>query len=560
SFRGRPTDFTQQLFDTRTTRSGCGEMLFSVPPPPKHPAHRANPIIKRESCHRGMDESRKRARTGNDVVVGAPAAKAPPSPESTDAAAAAAATKIAELQVELEALKQSHKVIVYELNVKVDALQAENESRKREIEGLTSALQWAYAVEEIPRQHWLEQGHSEEYADAMENLLGSMKQGIKDLRVGTVRDNKNIVKIDFDLQGENGNHTRADHDGSLLPYWKEFAAALRHWSEYHADGGFLMVQILYMELPKAVLDILRPAFEQSRIEEVFFSNSRHSGDMANFIKKVLQANHFITGVLFANTTFTREDVKSLCGAIKSRNAQSQSIVGLALTDCFEGGIDNRTLKMILASMRKLSLNFNGMSSREAAIIAEFLNSNPCLSQLGLFGNRFNDTDAAVLANALTNNTHLRTINVRRNSEIRENGRLAFLRATFDVSSLSSCAASNHTCRVYGLERVISVINSYGSVSQNKWNKMFAMLALSSEDSFINISLLRSVPAQLIPLVLDKMNIVGRIDDNHKLTDIYLELTNAERCKKHDVWDSLGEKKSLSCMYNLMRSWVVPSIS
>ncbi|EJK50412.1 hypothetical protein THAOC_30623, partial [Thalassiosira oceanica] len=53
-----------------------------------------------------MDETRKRARTGIEEDVSAPAVKDPQSPQSADAAAAA--TKIAELQAELEALKQSH--------------------------------------------------------------------------------------------------------------------------------------------------------------------------------------------------------------------------------------------------------------------------------------------------------------------------------------------------------------------------------------------------------------------------------------------------------------------
>ncbi|EJK58889.1 hypothetical protein THAOC_20952, partial [Thalassiosira oceanica] len=86
----------------------------------------------------GMDESRKRARTGSEAVAVAPAAKAPELPKL--AGAAAATTKISELEVELEALKE-----------KVDALQAKNESQKCEIEGLNSALQWAYAAEDIPR-------------------------------------------------------------------------------------------------------------------------------------------------------------------------------------------------------------------------------------------------------------------------------------------------------------------------------------------------------------------------------------------------------------------------
>ncbi|EJK53199.1 hypothetical protein THAOC_27419, partial [Thalassiosira oceanica] len=515
----------------------------------------------------GMDETRKRARTGIEEDVSAPAVKDPQSPQSADAAAAA--TKIAELQAELEALKQSHNVVVNELNANIDALQAKNESQKREIEGLSSALQWAYAIEEIPQQHWLEQGHSEEYADAMENLLGSMKEIIQTLSLGTVLNDsdhgKKIVKIDFDLQNEDENYIRADHDELLMPYWKELASALRHWSEYHADGQRLQVGIQYIELPKTVLDILRPAFELSRIETFFFENSLHSGDLADFAKKVLQTNHFVTGPCFGRFTFAHEDVKEICGAIKSRNAEGQFVEGLGMGDCFEAGIDTRTLKMILGSITTVSeqdtilrLNDNGMSSREAAVISSILTSNPCLSQLEMDGNRFDDADATGLADALSSNTHLSHISVENNG-IKEDGRLAFLRATFDISSLSSCAASNHTCTVDGLERDISAINSYESAPRNKWNKIVTMLALSSEDSFINTSLLRGVPAQLIPVILDKCNL-GFANSSKDLTDLYLELTNTTRCQNHDVWDSLEETKSLNCMYNLTRSWASRMVS
>ncbi|EJK56426.1 hypothetical protein THAOC_23687, partial [Thalassiosira oceanica] len=344
-----------------------------------------------------MNELRKRARTGNDRVTGAPAAEAPELPKL---AGDAAATKIAELQAELEAIKQSHEAVVDKLNAKVDALQAKNESQLREIKDLTSALQWAYAVDGIPRRHWLGRGHSEEYADAMENLLNSMKQNIETLRVGG---DCETIAIDFDLRSEDENYIRADLDESLMPYWKEFAAALRHWSEYHGDGKYLRVEIIYIELPKSVLDILLPALEQSRIKDVYFENSHHAGDMADFAKKVLQANHFITEVGFGEIKFAREDVKAICGAIKSRNVRGHFIKRLAMTGCFEG-----------------------------------------------------------------------------------------------------------------------------------------------------------VPAQLIPMILGKCN-HSFPNCSKELTDIYLELTSTTRCQKHDVWDSLEETKSLNCLYNLTRSWVVPSI-
>ncbi|EJK54478.1 hypothetical protein THAOC_25891 [Thalassiosira oceanica] len=171
--------------------------------------------------------------------------------------------------------------------------------------------------------------------------------------------------------------------------------------------------------------------------------------MAGFVKKVLQRNHFVTKLGFLDIKFSQEEVKTLCDAIKLRNAEGQPINGLALADCFDDGLDTPTLKMILTSITsgttkavELNLYRNGMSSREAAVIAEFLNSNPSLARLRLDDNQFDDADAAVLANSLSSNTHLRHILFKHNG-IKENGRLAFLRSVIDVSSLTSCAAPTY---------------------------------------------------------------------------------------------------------------------
>ncbi|EJK67219.1 hypothetical protein THAOC_11780, partial [Thalassiosira oceanica] len=142
---------------------------------------------------------------------------------------------------------------------------------------------------------------------------------------------------------------------------------------------------------------------------------------------------------------------------------------------------------------------------------------------------------------------------------------ALLRAIFDVSSLKSCASSNHTCQVCGIEQDaswknryqlqdISALNGHKLISTNKWEKIFAMLALSGGDLFLNTTLLESIPAQLIPMLLSKADYGADEDGNSRVTDLYLELTDEERRKKHVVWDNLGNTKSLNCMYGLMRSW------
>jgi len=158
-------------------------------------------------------------------------------------------------------------------------------------------------------------------------------------------------------------------------------------------------------------------------------------------------------------------------------------------------------KILTSNSAEVDLGTNRMFSREVSIIAQCLNSNPPLAWLSLRGNHFNDADAAVLANSLSSNTNLRALNVDGNN-FTEEGRVAFLRAIFDVSSLASCAASNHNCQVFGLEKDISALNCYNEDYPNKLEKIFAMLALSGDDSFINTALLRGIPTYLMPKLLE----------------------------------------------------------
>ena len=114
----------------------------------------------------------------------------------------------------------------------------------------------------------------------MEKLLRWFKQMIKIVRMGTVADG---ISIKFNLQDEDGNYIRAHHDELLMPYWKECALALRHWSAY-ADEKTLKVFIRFIETPKAVLDMLRPAFEQSRIDTIIFEDNGHPGDTSLLVR------------------------------------------------------------------------------------------------------------------------------------------------------------------------------------------------------------------------------------------------------------------------------------
>ncbi|EJK44198.1 hypothetical protein THAOC_37287 [Thalassiosira oceanica] len=352
----------------------------------------------------------------------------------------------------------------------------------------------------------------------------------------------------------------ADHDDLLVPYWKEFGAALIHWSEYRASGKTLGIIIDRISTPDAVLNLLGQAIKQSKVKAIFVGGdgTPKPWKLAEFMTEIIQTNYEMTGVGFDRVMVSNKVWKAMCNAIKIRNAYQSYIHSLQLSECFPDGIDSEVLmESLTTNAAEVVLGENGMSSQDASIIAQCLNSNPALSQLDLRGNRFDDADAAVLADSLSSNTNLTGLYVDGNN-IKEEGRLAFLHAIFDVSSLNSCAASNRTCQIWGLEQDISDLNHYKERRHNKWDKIFAMLASSSKDAFINMALLRGVPAALMPILLDRANDRDK-EATSGITDLYLKMKDMKRCPKHDVWDKLGEKRPLNCVYELFRSLVVPSI-
>ena len=480
-----------------------------------------------------------------------------PGDDTTDAGASAAEQQIAELKAELERCRLEKDAAVSE---KIAAEQRHDQVVEDMKGSYSDALEWAYSVESITREHWLAKGHTEEYAGAMGEFLDKFKRIIKGLRMGALSDGSIIVF--FDLRDDDGHLVTAPHDDVLMPHWREMANALVHWSEYHADGETVEISIVRIETPDAVLDVLRPAFKRSKVKYVAFvsDGSPKPWKMAEFMEEIIQTNYEVASVALNHVVFSNEEWKSICNAIRVRSAEQSFMKDFGLWNCFVGGMNTALLKDILTSnsnTENIYLHGNGLSSREALIIAEFLATNPSLPHLGLRSNGFDDTVATILANSLSSNTRLEGLYVHGN-KIKEEGRLAFLRAIFDVSSLASCAASNHTCQVFGLQPDIADLNCFDEVTYNKWAKIFSMLALSSKDSFINTALLGGVPVSLMPLLLDRANDQDEYDGS-QVTDLYLKLTDAKRCRKHDVWDASARTRTLSSVYELVRGCVVPSI-
>lgn len=202
----------------------------------------------------------------------------------------------------------------------------------------------------------------------------------------------------------------------------------------------------------------------------------------------------------------------------------------------------------------LGLYSNSIGSAGASIIADFLASNPQLKSLHLKDNNLNDADAAILANSLQSNTNLQWIDLEDNNDITEVGRRVLLESVFDVSSLNACAASNHTCQISGLNPDIYDIN--GEI-ESKCNRAMKIFTILSKDDGFNLNCLGDVSYKLIPHVLSLAQ--DFIVANTVILDAYFEQTG----QYSGDWNEQGEtglSYGTSSMFELLRSWAVPSLS
>ena len=251
-------------------------------------------------------------------------------------------------------LSRRHDQVVCDLVGEKNTMEERHDQVVRDLKGsYSAALEWAYSVETIPREHWLEKGHTEDYADAMETFLDELKVIIKGLRTGEICVRFGVT-IAFGLRDEEGYRINGGHDDALMPYWSELANALIHWSKYHANRETLGLSFYYyyIDTPDAVLDVLRPAIKQSKVKYISFKDdgTPKTWKFAEFMEDIIQTNHTLTRVGFNGIVLSIKGWKAICNAIRIRNAGQASAMQLfQLFDYFDDGMNIEVLKEILTS-------------------------------------------------------------------------------------------------------------------------------------------------------------------------------------------------------------------
>jgi len=474
--------------------------------------------------------------------------------------------RIASLELQLQQQKILHETDILKLKeaheAEIDGLKAH---ANREFRELKKKGTWQLTLEKTPEAYWINDyegiDESEEYANAMRNLQGAIKDSVVKLREDgrDESDDDDVLHIRLEFEG-GGIHDHARSDDVMIPFWRELANALVHWSEFHARKGDRLELILdSVELAADVRDILRPAIAASKIRKLDLYRVTPLSQLSDFLGVIILANKNVRDLSLCDIRIESVDqIEPITRAIKARCGKlGHHFKSLGLSCCLLGGSLDILKEVSSCKIRRLILDDNEIDTESLAPILELIASNPPLEILTLGYNRLKVADASSIANALKTNTRLDRIHLDGN-ELTKAGKLALLKSTFD-SDLNVCSTTNHICHIHG-KTYLSDVNYSHSTRKNKASKYFTILTASSTDNFYNMRILRNIPTQLMPNLLS-MTHECDWDCLSYLTDNYLELLGSKRQDKHDVWDyDLNEhNRELNCMFGLVRSWTAPSL-
>ena len=193
-------------------------------------------------------------------------------------------------------------------------LEARCDSLERSVRVLKKDVRWTYLAPDIPRSHWIEQGHSVGYADVMKDYLRRIKGDAEAIRNGSEGYCCECL--------DNGSLTRPTilHDDALLPHFKELADAIQ------VSDGIPRIIIDNVELRPSALGILFPAME-GKVTIIYIESIIFSEDVAECYETIatsIRRNYSLEGLLLGGTAIpSYEQADLLIKSIKDNRSIKQ---------------------------------------------------------------------------------------------------------------------------------------------------------------------------------------------------------------------------------------------
>ncbi|EJK53188.1 hypothetical protein THAOC_27431 [Thalassiosira oceanica] len=403
-------------------------------------------------------------------------------------------------------------------------------SLERSLLLLRKDVSWTYSAPDIPRSHWIEQGHDEDYAVHIEECLGRIKSD-----VGNIRDGDEDYHCDC-LNNE--NQLAILHDDALLPHFKELSDAIQ------LSDGIRLILIDNIELRPSALRIMFPALE-GKVTNISMYRVRFPGpdvvECYEIIAASIRRNHALKELAWIGNRFPSDDQANLL--IESIIC-NHSINTITMNNCFNQSDINgcRALTSLMTCGRQfdwLGFSENGLSGIDD--VAAALATNPQLETLCMNKNQLNDIDAELIAQALKQNTDLQELYLYENN-ITSAGFEKIVEAIYDPSSLNAMVACNHTCLVEYVEENDNCMGGneeFLTPQQRRRRKLYNLLsARHAEDRnahHLNAELGEGAfTTKLVPRVLE---CIGRLSPD----------------------GAIESPTPLSLYFELIKSWKMPEL-
>ena len=355
----------------------------------------------------------------------------------------------------------------------IEGLLLRCESLERSVQVLKKEGNWLYSAPDVPRSHWIDQGHDEDYAYDAEDLIQRIENCTQVLR----SDGSNEEAIV-------GCETLILSDNTLDPHWEQLANAIQ------LSERMTKLTLWNVQLDEHTLQMIESSLRQKGITTFILDcNQFLGGEGVQFAIDVLKSNRSVEYFCWEDNSFhSTEGACELVDVILDH----PSICRLEIKGSLNEDISPlRHLfgRMGTDKLLKVNLSFNSINTNGDRCIPDFLSANPPLEWLNLERNRLTDDDALHIALALQSNTNLRYLDLEDN-ELTSNGKRDVRRQAIwgvvrsDTSemkpiheaNLNTVSEANHTCRIVGLSGSKQFMNdSNRTAKQNRGEKLFRLL-------------------------------------------------------------------------------------
>ncbi|EJK77544.1 hypothetical protein THAOC_00618, partial [Thalassiosira oceanica] len=251
--------------------------------------------------------------------------------------------------------------------------------------------------------HWIEQGHDEEYADDMDEMISYIKNDTKRIRSGEV------VCQCLDRE----NQFSVLHNDALLPHFQELADAIQ------VSSGIQSIIIDNIEMRPSALSILFPVME-GKVTEIFMQSVTFPEpdvvECNEIVATSIRLNHALEKLTWIGDDLIPSGVQA--DLLIESVIKNQAIKTAVLDSCFgqNGANGCRALATLIKCGRHLMrIEFceNGLSGIDD--VAAALATNPQLEKLCITENQLDDSDAELIAHALKQNTNLQALSLDGNN-------------------------------------------------------------------------------------------------------------------------------------------------